>query len=56
MWRDGHLFWKTGTTLEVGGRIVEEEDGEQVEMRGEDGWKTGRKEEEEEQVSEGAKW
>lgn len=53
-WRDGHLFWKMGTTLGAGGRTVE--DGErEVEMRDEAGWKTGRKEEEEE-VREGAEW
>lgn len=58
-WRDGHLFWKMGTTLGAGGRTVEEEDGEkEVAMRDEAGWKTGRKEEEEEEeeVREGAGW
>lgn len=43
-WRDGHLFWKMGTTLGAAGRTVEEEDWEEVEMRDEAGWKTGRKE------------
>lgn len=44
----------------VGGRTVEEEDGEEeVEMRDEVGWKTGRKQEEEkeeEEAREGAVW
>lgn len=51
------MFWKIGTTLGAGGRTVEEEDGEEVEVRDEAAWKTGRKEEEEEEEArEGAEW